>query len=336
LYPPIFLHDTRLIEVNKHLNLGLTLTNKMSWKHHIEHAIEKATKRTIVLSRIRHKLPRSTLERIYTTMIRPVLEYGNTIYSNSSLELLQRLEAVQRRAALICSGAYRHTEHSTLLSELGWNTLEQRRKYHQLVTYYKIIQNISPTYLTNIITNTTASQVPYNLRTGENRRTIHTRLSIYRNSFIPTSTRLWNATPERIKNKPNISTFKSALCREYNLKTNPYYRIYTKKPGIWIARLRMGLSALNAHRFKYNFIDDPTCQQCHSGVENTKHYFFHCQAYTVARQILLNRLRLELGLNITNKTTLLHTILEGDIRLVHLKTLYKIITEYFTNTERFK
>jgi hypothetical protein len=67
-------------------------------------------------------------------MIRPIIEYGNIIYDNINISQSQQLEQIQRRAALICTGAYRHTEHRILLEELGWNTLKERRKQHRLIT----------------------------------------------------------------------------------------------------------------------------------------------------------------------------------------------------------
>ncbi len=36
--------------------------------------------------------------------------------------------------------------------------------------------------------------------------------------------------------------------------------------------MRMGLSGLNTHRRKYNFINDNTCALCNTKAENTYHY----------------------------------------------------------------
>ena len=73
-YPPIVLNGTIIEEIKEYTNLGLTFNNKMTWESHITRLVERATKRTTTLHRIRHKLPRPALERIYTSMIRPILE----------------------------------------------------------------------------------------------------------------------------------------------------------------------------------------------------------------------------------------------------------------------
>ena len=58
-------------------------------------------------------------------MVRPIIEYGDAIYDGMPLSPGQSLEKVQRRAAIICTGAYRHTETQTLLREVGWEPLSE-------------------------------------------------------------------------------------------------------------------------------------------------------------------------------------------------------------------
>ena len=91
-------------------------------------------------------------------MIRPILEYADIIFDNCSNYLSNMLEAVQRRAAIICTGAYRHTEHQTLLAELGWDTLQTRRHQHKLIHYFKIVKGHAPAYIQAnipVLTNST-------------------------------------------------------------------------------------------------------------------------------------------------------------------------------------
>ena len=112
---PIYLNNIQISEVASHCNLGLHISNKLTWEDHISNITTKASKRLNVISRYKTKLPRLALETLYLSMVRPVLEYGNVIYDSMSLSLGQSLEKIQRRAAIICTGAYRHTETQTLL-----------------------------------------------------------------------------------------------------------------------------------------------------------------------------------------------------------------------------
>jgi hypothetical protein len=84
---------------------------------------------------------------IYKSFIRPKLEYVSVIYDGCSKLLADHLESVQRQAAMACSGAYKRTRHTSLLDELGWETLAIRRKVHKLLLFFKIHQGLTPFYL---------------------------------------------------------------------------------------------------------------------------------------------------------------------------------------------
>ena len=286
-----------------------------------------------ILRKFKYLLPRIALERIYTSMIRPVLEFGNVIYDSASLSAGQALETIQRQAAIIVSGAYRHTRHDLLLSELGWEDLASRRKYHKICVFYKIIHKIYPNYLHRYIIFPTPT--PYNLRTQQQLLPRHTRLTSSFNSFFPSCTREWNNISPHIQNSISFNTFKS-LIRPKTTTNIRYNRLCNGKQGRWLSRLRMGLSALNQHRFHYHFIPSPICPLCRTHSESTSHYFFHCPTHNLARIGLFFRLESELGINNNNLDTLLETILFGKfISPINYKNLLDIVYEYLDTTGRF-
>jgi hypothetical protein len=246
---PIIMNDTILKEVNSQSNLGLILTSDMKWNQHIDNAIKKSAKRIYHLGRLRYKLPRSSLEKIYTTMIRPILEYGDVIYDNIPIYLSEKLENVQRRAALICTGAYRHTEHVKLLKEVGWESLSTRRQTRRLCVYYNLLNGPTPKHILPHLPPTVSSTTTYNLRNKENLRPPQTRLQSSYNSYFPKTTREWNNLYPQIRASVSKHSFKRAITK--TIIKNPYTLTHIGKSGAWLARLRMGLSGLNAHRFSY-------------------------------------------------------------------------------------
>ena len=305
----------------------------MTWHAHINRIIEKASNRVTTLSRVKYKLPRPALQRIYLTMIRPILEYGDIIFDNCSIYLKNKLESVQRRAAIICTNAYRHTDYNKLLLELGWDSLHNRRKTHKLTMLYKIHNNLTPRYLKTPLPAPHPNR--YNLRHNNNFPTIHTRLTCVRESFYPSVLREWNLLTNDTVNLPTLPQFKA-----YSKNKVPKPKLYSKlcigKPGAWLTRIRMGLSALNAQRFTYNFIDSPICEQCNQSAETPQHYFLACQSYVAARQTLLDTLRLDHNINIFDQQHLLNTILNGTSNTIINTGLYNAVCEYMTTTNRFK
>ena len=94
--------------------------------------LKKASHRISIMKRLKYTLSRSTLEKLYITLIRPIPEYGCVICDACSTSDCKLLETVQYDVARVCTGAMWNSSAISLLNELGWETLETRRKLHQL------------------------------------------------------------------------------------------------------------------------------------------------------------------------------------------------------------
>ena len=140
--------------------------------------------------------------------------------------------------------------------------------------------------------------------------------------------------PLTTQNGPTINNFKYKIRGQSNF--NPYHRFCSGKYGSWLTRLRLGLSALNSHRFMFNFIETPICPDCHSSEETTRHYLFYCPTHRLARNTMINRLSDELGIDILNHELLLNIILEGEsLNKRNFNLLLNIIYEYMKQTKQF-
>ena len=76
-------------------------------------------------------------------MVRPILEYGSAIWDPHQKEQVERLEMVQRRAARQIHNNYSPSASaSALVSTLGLDTLQTRRKHKKTETLYKALHNV--------------------------------------------------------------------------------------------------------------------------------------------------------------------------------------------------
>ena len=332
---PILLNNTPIVEVDSARNLGITLSNNLSWDNHIDKICIKASRRLTILSRCRSILPRLSLESLYIAMIRPIFEYGDIIYDNTTLKNKIKLDNLQRKAAIICTGAYRHTETQSLLHELAWEPLANRRNNHKVIQIYKIINGIYPKYLLDLISP--IQNDAYNLRNTHRFNTKTRRTEISNKSFFPAAIRLWYSLPQATRESISVTQLRLRLNINRS-KPSHYNRLCTGKFGIHLTRLRLGLSALNSHRYKYNFIESPLCEQCHQNAETTLHYFFTCSSYSIARQQFYDRLFTEINIDVTNynNTDLLNVLLFGHVDHKLQPTLIQILFEYIERTNRFK
>ena len=321
-------NNTVIDKVSSHKHLGLTISQDLSWSDHIRNVANNAGKRLDIISRLQYQLDRKTLEILYLSFVLPVLEYGNIVWDNCNNSDKESLEKIHKRAARIISGGTKGTGRDILLRELGWVSLEKRREFKKLVTFYKIINNLAPNYLCELIPSTVQDEVTYNLRSSQNLRTTHSRTTNYFNSFLQSTTRLWNDLDMEIRNSPSLSIFKSKLNSQVATK-NELFEVGDRKVNILHARLRMECSSLNGHLYKNHIIDTPKCQ-CGDINEDNYHYFFVCPKFIRERDKLHNVI-------IQKGPFTLKTVLTG-MDNADLSTnimIMKAVQNYIVETKRF-
>ena len=90
--------------------------------------------------------------------VRPHLDYCDIIYhipSKSTLtestvnlhSLMRSVESTQYQAGLAVSGAWKGSSTQKIYNELGWESLDNRRKFRRLCLFYKIYNDLTPSYL---------------------------------------------------------------------------------------------------------------------------------------------------------------------------------------------
>lgn len=105
----------------------------------------KATKTIGFLRRNLRSCPQAIRSQAYTTLIRPVLEYGSVVWNPYQQHLIQRLEDAQRQAARFATGDYSSRDPgsvSTMSHQLDWEPLEHRRVRNRVIMFYKIDHHI--------------------------------------------------------------------------------------------------------------------------------------------------------------------------------------------------
>ncbi len=164
----------------------------------------------------------------------------------------------------------RHS-HTALLGELGWATLSKRCEYYKSCQMFKLVNNLVPTYLSETFPMGVVGH-NYGLR-NYNIRIPLSRTVSHKLSFYPSSVRLWNLLDVNIRESLTIHVFKYSLKQCIIPKTNHLYRHGMGKAPIQLARMRMGLSALNQHRHAYHYIPQNACVNCGIRPEDCKHFF---------------------------------------------------------------
>ena len=151
--------------------------------------------------------------------------------------------------------------------------------------------------------------------------------------MVITMTFVWPSLTDCLQKDPGdlsdqASQTPKLPCSNYNKLCSGYY-------GRLLTRLRLELSGLNAHRFKYNLYNTPICSLCLLGPEDNSHFFFQCPTHFLPRQHFMNSLQSELDLDTSNQVNTLNIILYGNIDHNYHSTFLKIIYQYTQFTGRF-
>ena len=119
--------------------LGVTITNDLKWNTHISNICTKANRTLGFLRRTLFSCPQNVKETAYKGMVRPILEYGTSIWDPHPDKLQEELEKVQNRATRLVTRNYVYETGSMtgILGQLKWESLKKRRKDNRLILLYK-------------------------------------------------------------------------------------------------------------------------------------------------------------------------------------------------------
>ena len=140
-HPTLSFNNIQVERTSSQKHLGLIFDEKPTSKQHIEKPILKINKGAAVIKRLRYSLPCKSLITIYKASLRPLIDYGDSIYDQPQNEsFCEKLESVQYKAALAITGAIQGSSREKLYQELGLESLKSRRWYRRLCCMYKIMK----------------------------------------------------------------------------------------------------------------------------------------------------------------------------------------------------
>jgi len=195
--------------------LGVELQGDLKWDQHISNITAKANR---VLGFIRRNLNMCPLEikcSAYYALVRSNLEYASSAWDPYQKQDIDRLESVQRRACRLLTGN-RSREQGTMtaaLQQIGWNTLENRRRVQRLVllhkaVYGKVALQVPPYF---VRPEKTTRQTGSENETDSAFINMYARTDLYKHSFYPRTIKQWNSLPPDIRATENAAAFKKAV-----------------------------------------------------------------------------------------------------------------------------
>ena len=208
-----YIGNQEIPKVDSVRDLGITLTQDLTWKLYIEKIRKKSNILTHILLRTFTTSNYQFHVNLYKTYVRPIMEYNTCSWSPHLKGDIDEIEKVQRNfTSKLCKRFnIKYTDYNDRLRILNLDSLKIRRDKNDLYMLYKIINglvDIDPSQLF-----TFSNFQGHNLR----RHNFH----IERKSIASSPTRRsffsyrvikqWNALPKTSVNAPTPTMFKNSL-----------------------------------------------------------------------------------------------------------------------------
>ena len=195
------------------------------------------------MRKLNFKLDRRSLQTIYFSFIRPLLEYADVVRDNCTQYEVKDLEKIQNEAARIVSGATKLVSINSLSLETGWESLSSRgEKYTPII--FKMQNNLAPDYLSSLVPPTVGSTSAYSIRNSSNLHTLHAKSQLDFNSFLSRVILNWNDLPEEVRFSSSLDASKYKLNRDVIMPPK-FYFTGKRLEQIYHARLQTNCSLYN-------------------------------------------------------------------------------------------
>ena len=124
----------------------------------------------------------------------------------------------------------------------------------------------------------------YNTRNTNNVPLFKVKHNFFRNSFFSSAVIEWNKLDLNIRNSESLNIFKKTLLNILRPSVSTVFNCHNPKGVKLLTRLRLGLSHLCEHKFKYSFQDllNPICS-CGNDIDTSAHFLLHSPNFSNER-----------------------------------------------------
>jgi hypothetical protein len=200
--------ETTVLETIAHeKDLGVTIDNSLKFNIHINAIVNKANRIMGLIRRTFTFLDIGTFRALFTTLVRPIVEYGQAVWSPFQMGAIRKVESVQRNATKWVNGL-KDKSYSERLKLLNLPTLRFRRMRGDMIETYKIIHKLYDPQTSPTLSHSSRTSRGHQFKLHQERTQ---RLEIRKNFFTNRIVKTWNALPEEVVSAKSLNSFKSKI-----------------------------------------------------------------------------------------------------------------------------
>jgi hypothetical protein len=196
------LDGTPIIKVSEFVDLGILVTEKLSWDAHIDSQVKKANQRLGLVKRTTGYSCNTDVKLVcFTSLVRPLVEFTSQLWAgNYTKKSLLKLESLQRRASKFILNDY-VSPYDVRLTRLKLLPLSYRREFLDLVYFYNCINSLIDMETSHLPIFITHNTVRTRLANDDLLLSVpKVKYMTYNKYYMCRITRLWNALPLDIRN----------------------------------------------------------------------------------------------------------------------------------------
>ena len=217
-------NGSEIMRQNEIKDLGVIISNDLSWSNHIDATIAKCRRMSAWILRTFTKRDVITMRTLWVSMLRPLIDYCSPVWSPhpTSFGQIDRLEGVLRSFSKHVEGL-EHLNYAARLKELRLHSIQRRHERYKIIYLYKIKEKLVPQIITDPMHPENSPALEFR-DSKYQRHGVRCHLKIpklygrkaavaRRSSFTETAAELWNCLPACITTLTNLTVdaFKQRL-----------------------------------------------------------------------------------------------------------------------------
>ena len=198
-----------LTPANSIVDLGVTVSNDLSWSPHINLISDKGRKMAAWVFSIFRSRHRDIMMVLYRSMVRSQVEYCSPLWNPFKIADIQEIESVQRSFTARIAGV-QHLHYWDRLKALSLMSLQRRRERYIIIHMWKIHYQQCSNDLEITFVITPRFGIVAKIPPPKSRSKSHYQ-TLYEHSFGVMGPRLWNCIPAKIRAMNSLDHFKGRL-----------------------------------------------------------------------------------------------------------------------------